>query len=152
MRLMQCWPIFVLRVGADRIDAVAKRVQEDHGSKMNNESVGTDAEGFDVSTSGAGQTVHVRTWGFWGEDVAARFSGVVVGACASARAPVVTIDARDLKPLREAGQDAFGAMLAALPVYRVQRVVVTTAAALIKLQLLRIAKEHSIGNLVQFVS
>jgi hypothetical protein len=119
---------------------------------MAKETFGSQEEGFDVSAGDGAREVHVRAWGFWSAELSARFSGAVIGACASTLVPVVTIDATDLKPMRDAGQEAFGTLLAALPIYRVKRVVVTTAGALTKLQLLRIAKERSSGDLVQFVS
>jgi hypothetical protein len=119
---------------------------------MARETFGTAAEGFDVSAGDGAQEVHIKAWGFWSSEVAARFSGVVIGVCASALVPLVRIDATELKPMRDAGQEAFGTLLAALPLYRVKRVVVTTGGALTKLQLLRIAKERSTGTLVEFVS
>jgi hypothetical protein len=119
---------------------------------MRRQTFGTVEEGFELGIGDDAQALHIRMWGFWTLETASRFSGVVIGACASARVSTVTIDAAELKPLRDVGQDAFGGMLAALPAYKVQRVLLTAAGPLTRLQLLRIAKERSQGNLVQYVS
>ncbi len=121
-------------------------------SDMGKETFGTDEQGFDVSVGDGTPAVHVRAWGFWSVEVAERFSRSVLAALASARPSLVTIDAANLKPLRDVGQDAFGTVLGALTAYRIQRVVVTGSGALTKLQLRRIAKEHANGALVEFAA
>src|SRR5271166_1563362 len=107
---------------------------------MGTQTFGTDEQGFAVGADDPAGTIHVRMWGFWTTETADRFAGVVIGACASARVSVVTIDAAELKPLRDVGQDAVGAVFAAMPAYNVRRVLVTRAGALTRLQLLRLVK------------
>ncbi len=111
---------------------------------------GSDDEGFSIGRGTAAGTLSVRVWGFWTDDTAGKLVGSVIAACGSAECTALTIDAGDLKPLRDAGQEALGALFAALPAYKVRRIVVTAAGALTRLQLLRIIKERATPNLVQF--
>jgi hypothetical protein len=116
---------------------------------METQTFGTADEGFELRADEA-QTMHIRMWGFWSAGTANLFSGAVIGACASAGVSTLTIDAEALKPLRDVGQDAFGAMLAAVGAYKVKRVRVAAAGPLTRLQLLRIAKERVNDKLIQF--
>jgi hypothetical protein len=61
------------------------------------------------------------------------------------------MDVRQLKPMREEGQDGFGEFLAELGTLGVERVSVLTASHLTKLQLLRIVKERAPADSVKFV-
>src|SRR5258708_6204832 len=115
------------------------------------QTFGTDAEGFAVGTGEGASSVQVRVWGFWSPDLAARFVGAVTSACASFPVPRMTIDATDLRPQRDAGQDALATLMAALPALRITRVVVTTASPLTKLQMMRFVKERALKHLVEFV-
>jgi hypothetical protein len=120
--------------------------------KVATQTFGTGEEGFAVGADENAGTIHVRMWGFWTAETADHFAGIVIAACVSAHVSIVTIDAADLKPLRDVGQDAVGAVLAAVPAHNVRRVLVTRAGALTRLQLLRIAKERAVPGLVEFVA
>jgi hypothetical protein len=63
----------------------------------------------------------------------------------------VVLEAMPLKPQREAGEEAFRALLTALLAVGVARVTVTTNP-LTKLQILRIAKEQKAKALLTFAS
>lgn len=66
---------------------------------------GNDEAGFSVALDEASGTVRVRAWGFWGAEVADSFAQTVAEACRSAReAARLVLDARLLKPQRDAGQ------------------------------------------------
>jgi hypothetical protein len=112
---------------------------------------GTDAEGFAVGMSEDASSVQVRVWGFWSSDLAARFVGAVTSACSSFAVPRMILDATELKPQRDAGQEALAALMATLSALRITRVVVMTASPLTRLQLMRIVKERGIKHLVPFV-
>ena len=120
------------------------------GTDMEARTFGSEEEGFAVGPGAATGTLHIRMWGFWSVETAEKFAGVVLAACASGSGSVITIDAAALKPLRDAGQRAVGGLLAALPTYKVKRVIVTQAGALTRLQLLRLVKEVASQDLVLF--
>jgi hypothetical protein len=119
---------------------------------MGSQRFGTSEEGFELGIGDDARVLHIRMWGFWSIETSRHFSSVVIGACASMQVSTVTIDAANLKPLRDVGQDAFGSVLASLPMYKVCRVLLTAAGPLTRLQLLRIAKERAHSDLLQVAS
>jgi len=62
------------------------------------------------------------------------------------------MDMTALKPLREEGQQSFGALLQLLRTLGVGRVAVATASHLTKLQLLRLVAEHGTKDSVDFTT
>jgi hypothetical protein len=115
------------------------------------ERFGNDEEGFEVNLDEVTGTLRVRAWGFWGQEVASQFVSKVLDACRPPhRVSQVIVDALGLKPQREAGQEAFGTVVASLPALGVSRASVTTDSPLTKLQLLRITKERVQTHSVEF--
>jgi hypothetical protein len=115
------------------------------------QTFGSETEGFAVGLSDGARAIHVRVWGFWSAELATRFVSAVVAECSNHRIPLMTIDATELRPQRDAGQDALGALMSALPALGVTRARVTTASPLTRLQILRISKERAVKDLIQFV-
>lgn len=114
--------------------------------------VGDDQSGFSVAFEAERAAVRVRAWGFWNPEVASAFAKVVADACRHRpKGTVLALDMRELKPMREQGQESFGVLIAMLPSLGIQRVTVETASHLTKLQLLRIAAERGINSSIQFV-
>lgn len=110
---------------------------------------GDDQAGFSVALDEPTRTVRISAWGFWGPDLATAFSESVTETCRAARqAARLVLDATKLKPQRDAGQAAFGAVMSALPRLGITEASVKTSNALTKLQLLRIAKESTANALV----
>lgn len=116
-----------------------------------NSSSATPEEGFEVSPDQAARAISVRAWGFWSSELASRFAQAVIDACRAHRdLTSLIIDARGLRPQREAGEQALGSMMAALPRLGIARAQVTTDSPLTRLQLLRIAKEREVKSLFEF--
>jgi hypothetical protein len=114
-------------------------------------SFGTDQDGFGWDFDETTCAMRVKAWGFWSPEVASTFAKVVIEACsANRRATSLVVDAAGLKPQREQGQAAFGALMAALPRLGVVRASVTTDSPLTRLQLMRLAKQYAVKNLIQF--
>jgi len=112
---------------------------------------GNDEDGFAVGFDEATCVVQVKAWGFWSAELAAMFAQAVIDVCnANRRATSMVVDAVGLKPQREEGQKAFGALMAVLPRLGMGRVSVTTDSPLTRLQLLRLAKERAPKNLIHF--
>jgi hypothetical protein len=114
------------------------------------QTFGTEAEGFAVGPSEGAQAIHVRVWGFWSAELASRFVSAVGAECSRLRLTLMTMDATQLKPQREAGQEALGALMGALPALGITRVRVITTSPLTRLQILRISKERAIKDLIEF--
>lgn len=111
----------------------------------------TPEEGFEVLFDPEAGAVSVRAWGFWSPELASKFAHTVIDACrANRELTSLRIDARGLRPQREAGEHALGVMMAALPGLGIARATVTTDSPLTRLQLLRIAKEREVKNLFEF--
>ena len=111
---------------------------------------GNDEAGFSVWLDDPTRTVRVKAWGFWTPEVAAEFARSVTEACRSVQNANLSMDLTGLKPQREEGQAAFAAMMGALPRLGLSRASIQGANPLTKLQLLRIAKERAVRNLVHF--
>lgn len=115
--------------------------------------VGDDDSGFSVEVDVPARAVQVTGWGFWGVDVAGAFLPAVSSVWqGSVGLTHLVMDMARLKPLRDEGQEAVGALFASLTALGVRRASVSTGSHLTKLQLLRIAKEHAPKNVVEFVS
>lgn len=114
---------------------------------------GNDDAGFSVSLDELTGVVRVSAWGFWGPDVADSFAKTVSDVCRTTRdAARVIIDARHLKPQRDTGQAAIGAMMSALAKLGIKEASVTVSNALTKLQLSRLQKERANELVLQFTS
>ena len=114
--------------------------------------VGDEQAGFAVEFHRETNTIRVRAWGFWGVEVAKQFCDVVLAESAmSQRGAVMTMDMRNLKPMRDEGQQSFAKLVAALRTMRVNEVSVQTKSPLTKLQLQRIVTEQHGQDQVQFV-
>ena len=112
--------------------------------------VGDDIAGFTVDFDAATNTVHVKAWGYWNVQVALAFPGIVREACAKRLEPTLLMDMTELKPMREEGQQAFGALLESLSSLGVVRTTVTTSSHLTRLQLLRVSSDAGKRELVLF--
>ena len=112
---------------------------------------GNDEDGFAWSFDEGTCSMEVKAWGFWSRELALTFAKTVIDACASNRGTTcIVVDAVGLKPQREQGQAAFGALMAALPRLGILHASVRTDSPLTRLQLLRLAKEYAVTNLIQF--
>ena len=111
---------------------------------------GDDEAGFSVLLDDPTRTVRVKAWGFWTPKIAGEFARTVMDTCRSVRNASLSMDLTGLKPQREEGQAAFAEVMGALPKLALARTSIRGANALTKLQLLRIAKEHAVRELVQF--
>ena len=94
----------------------------------------------------------MRGWGFWSREIAEAFDSTVSQVCRTSphRAPLL-MDLTELKPLREEGQQSFGALVGLLRVLGVGRTVIATSSQLTKLQLLRLASEQGMKDVVEFM-
>ena len=119
--------------------------------ELSMESFGTEAEGFALEFDNEARVASLRIWGFWDDRLAAMFGKTVIDSCRGVIGKYsMMVDATELKPQRDAGQEAIGAVLAALPRLGFVRAVVKSGNALTRLQFLRIAKERNLKNLAQF--
>jgi hypothetical protein len=110
---------------------------------------GDASDGFEVEVNDWAHTLYARAWGFWGAQLAAKFAPAVMEACQAGRTLTsFTLDARGLKPQREPGQEAIGALFAALRALGILRATVSTDSSLTRLQLLRIVQERAVKDLV----
>ncbi len=115
--------------------------------------VGNDEAGFTVAFDAVAKSVRVSAWGFWDAPVAATFGNTVKDAFRSCPPGTeLFLDMTNLKPMREEGQESFGALMGALPGLAISRTTVVTASHLTKLQLLRIASARGAKGSVTFVS
>jgi len=109
--------------------------------------VGDETAGFSVDFPLTGGTL-VTAWGFWSVEIAAVFSTSVGAACRGPqRRQSLMLDMRELKPMREQGQQAVRDLLRLLPSLGISRVSVLTTNPLTKLQLVRLATEMGAGNI-----
>jgi len=116
-------------------------------------TIGDQSAGFSAGFDPKAGKVHVRGWGFWTRDIADAFDATVSQVCRSSpRGSPVLIDMSDLKPLREEGQQAFGALVRRLRSLGVGRTAIATSSQLTKLQLLRLVTEHGMKDSVCFAS
>jgi hypothetical protein len=112
--------------------------------------VGDDQAGFSVAFDTELGAVRVRGWGFWSVEVATAFAKTVGDVChTSPKGSALLMEMTGLKPMRDEGQQSFGALVAALPKLGIARTTVTTDSPLTKLQLLRLASEHAIKGSIE---
>src|SRR5690349_1619833 len=113
--------------------------------------IGDDTTGFTVEVPSPG-SIRVTGWGFWSVDVALAFANTVIDACrAQPRGASLRIDMSKLKPMRDQGQQAFGALMRAVRDLGLSTTSVVTANPLTKLQLVRLATESAPGVRVDWV-
>ena len=97
--------------------------------------------------------VRVCGWGFWTPTVSASFAFTVAEVCkASPKGASLLMDMTQLKPLREEGQQAFGALLGLLRGLGIGKTTVATASHLTRLQLMRLVAEHGVKGSIQFTT
>src|SRR5579871_4624658 len=102
-------------------------------------SVGDASAGFSAEFDAESGAVRVRGWGFWSALVSTSFPTAVSEVCkTSPKGSLLVMDMNELKPLREEGQQSFGALIRMLPGLGVSKTSVLTASQLTKLQLLRL--------------
>lgn len=95
--------------------------------------------------------VQVKAWGFWSVEAAAAFRTTILDACTPLTCKRLLLDFRALKPMRDEGQQGVSAVMAALPKIGIERVIVITSSQLTKLQLLRIVRETTAKDRVEFI-
>ncbi len=104
---------------------------------------GDETEGFTVERAAAG--IRLKTWGFWGADLATKFVPAVVAALRETPSEGnLEIDVSELRPLRDEGQRAFEQLLKQLTTSGSRDVVIRNSSALTKLQMMRLVRD--IGN------
>jgi hypothetical protein len=113
---------------------------------------GDDANGFSAEVDALAAVVRVAGWGFWNPEVARHFGSSVLDVCLqNPKVKEVVLDMRDLKPMRDEGQDSLRTLMASLPRLGIARATLITASHLTKLQLLRIVKESGSQALAHFI-
>ena len=118
---------------------------------LSGKQFGDAAGGFSVNSEDGASEVQVKAWGFWSIDVATAFRTAILDACVPATIKRLALDLRALKPMRDEGQQGVSAVMAALPRLGIERATVITSSPLTKLQLLRIIRETSAKDRVDFV-
>ena len=94
--------------------------------------------------------VKVRVWGFWSVEIASVFAKSVIDVCRSGDLPRgVTVDAEELKPLRDEGQAALLAMFDAAAAMGIEHASVVTSSPLTRLMLARIVKTTATKGFVK---
>jgi len=112
---------------------------------------GDSQAGFSVAFHPDEAAVRVRAWGFWSALVAAQFGNAVREACHDCpRGTALVLDMTELKPMRDEGQVSVGVLMKVLPKLGLAKTTVMTSSHLTKLQLLRLATECGVKDLVQF--
>jgi hypothetical protein len=97
--------------------------------------------------------VRVCGWGFWTPTVSSSFASAVTEVCkASPRGASLLLDMTQLKPLREEGQQAFGALLGLLRGLGIGKTTIATTSHLTRLQLIRLVAEHGVKSSIQFTT
>jgi len=111
-----------------------------HSKDVSLPQYGDEENGFSVE-SGLGKVL-VRAWGFWSAQLALRFAPAVSAVLGgSPKGAALVLDVAQLRPLREEGQDAFGALLSHALAQGAAEVVIRSPSALTKLQMTRLAKQ-----------
>jgi hypothetical protein len=115
--------------------------------------IGDDQAGFSVVFDAEAGAFRVRGWGFWNIEVATAFAKTVAEVCHTGqRGGVLLMDMTGLKPLRDEGQESFGALMDALPKLGIARASLVIDSPLTKLQLLRLVTQHGRKDFVQFTT
>jgi len=113
--------------------------------------IGNDEAGFTVALDAEAGAIRVRGWGFWSVEVATAFADTVAEAChPRQKGGVLLMDMTGLKPMRDEGQQSFGALMTALPRLGIVRASLLIDSPLTKLQLLRLVTQHGRKDVVQF--
>jgi len=113
--------------------------------------MGDDTTGFSLEFGPLPPCVHVRAWGFWSAEIASSFGSVVRDACRGRpRGTTLELDMKDLKPMREEGQQSVTKLLDALPTLGITATVIKTSSELTKLQMMRLVGERAKTAHVQF--
>jgi len=107
---------------------------------------GSDESGFSVETNAVG--VRVRAWGFWDAATAANFAPAVFGALRGGmtRRPQLLIDATQLKPQRDEGQQAIRDLVESASKLGVARAEFVVTNAITKMQVSRILRELNVSG------
>jgi hypothetical protein len=85
--------------------------------------------------------------------VSSSFASAVTEVCkASPRGASLLLDMTQLKPLREEGQQAFGALLGLLRGLGIGKTTIATTSHLTRLQLIRLVAEHGVKSSIQFTT
>jgi hypothetical protein len=113
--------------------------------------VGNDDAGFFLSVDADSSALQIVGFGFWSRETAIAFFPAVRDALnVHPRVTRLVFDYRNLKPLRDEGQDGFRQVLIALRTMLLPTALVLTSSPLTRLQLLRIVKESGCSDLVEF--
>jgi hypothetical protein len=114
--------------------------------------IGNDQAGFSVDYTPV-NGLCVAGWGFWSVDVALAFATTVLEACGQApRGAALTLDLRELKPMREEGQQSFSSLLRGAPILGITSLSIVTANPLTKLQLVRLVADSGSASSVQWLN
>jgi hypothetical protein len=101
---------------------------------------GDTEQGFRIESRG--DAVLVTAWGFWSVGFVPEFLPAVLAALeAKGRGVALAMDLKDLRPLRDEGQQAFRALLGRALAHGVVGVELKGASALTRLQMLRLTRE-----------
>lgn len=97
-------------------------------------------QGFRIESQGTGLVV--TAWGFWSAEFVPQFLPPVMAALdTKGRVGGLTIDLKDLRPLRDEGQQAFKTLMAKALALGIEGVELKGASALTKLQMLRLTRD-----------
>jgi len=107
---------------------------------------GDESEGFTIDNGG--DFVLVTARGFWSAETADKMAESVLTALAGRRQPLI-FELSELRPLRDEGQLAFKALFKRALARGTPRIVVRSASAMTKLQMMRIARETGQEQLIR---
>lgn len=114
--------------------------------------VGDAQSGFSIGYDPITGTIKVKAWGFWSADVGEQFGERVAEACRRRlTGSRLFLDMTDLKPMRDEGQRAFGALVRALGSLGIARTSIVTTSHMTKLQLVRLATEYG-GTGIEWIT
>ncbi len=108
---------------------------------------GNDSNGFSVELEGDGSTIRVSGWGLWGPDLAQRVvEGLTEHARRARRPHGLLADFSRLGPQGGEGQAAIRSIMLAARGSEVAGAAMIVTNAITKLQVVRIAKENTLGR------
>lgn len=109
--------------------------------------IGDDTAGFSIRNDDAVPgRILITAWGFWSVDVATVFASTAIARIRERpKGAQILLDMRELKPMREQGQEAFATLLRALPGLGVVKTQILTTSPLTRLQLVRVATQPGIA-------
>jgi hypothetical protein len=112
---------------------------------------GSEAGGFRIRAAPAVE-LYLEAWGYWSVDVVGAFSKYVrASAQRFAGVKVLTLDVRQMKPLRIDGQESLRECFRLLATAPFTRGSVATANALTRMQLTRLFRECGLEERLLFV-